>query len=163
LEIIARPPRLPGQRNTKVGVNAPLMELVEDYRPEFGKQRILLNASGQDPFSRHEKTRVSGEATLGSHLPANFTTDGPFPFGSNTMGDGSSRGSTRLQQDHRTVCRKSRRDAGGLSSAGIGYDDDGPVSFQSGDDLRNLGVDRQWREQRQTRQRDTLAVRSSND
>ena len=58
-QIVPGEQRLTGQRKPEVGVNASLVELVEDDRREIRKQRILLKPRGQDPFGDDEQTRIA--------------------------------------------------------------------------------------------------------
>ena len=57
-EIGARQPRLLGEREAEVGVNAALVKLIDDERGDVAQQRILLQVGGQDAFGDDEQPRV---------------------------------------------------------------------------------------------------------
>ena len=76
-QVVASAPRLPRQGETEIGMNASLVEFVEDDGREIGKQRILLQARRQNAFSDDEQARVAGEALFESDLPADFAADRP--------------------------------------------------------------------------------------
>ena len=58
-EVGARQPCLFGQRQTKIGVHASLMKLVDDDCCHIAQQRILLQIRGEDAFGDDEQARVA--------------------------------------------------------------------------------------------------------
>ena len=60
-QVGAGEPRLARERDADVGVDAALVELVQDDGGEAGKQRVGLGPRGQDALGR-EQTRVAGRS-----------------------------------------------------------------------------------------------------
>ena len=58
-KIGSRQPRLLRQRKTEIGVNAPLVKLVDDDRRDVAQQRILLQVGGEDAFGDDEQACVA--------------------------------------------------------------------------------------------------------
>ncbi len=77
-QIVPRKPRLTRQRKPEVGVNASLVELVEDDRREVREQRILLKARRQYPFGDDEQTRIARRTLVEADLPADFAPERPL-------------------------------------------------------------------------------------
>ena len=109
----------------EVGVNAALVELVEDDRAEIGEQRIGLQARGQDAFGHDQQPRVAREPALEANLPADLAAERPAAL----VGDARAmaRAATRRGCSRMTGPSSSerRRHARRLAGAGCGGDDDG--------------------------------------
>jgi hypothetical protein len=112
-----REPGLAGQSEPDVGVNAALVELIEDDGGKLGEQWIVLQTRGEDAFGDHEQPRVAGEAALEPDLPADLTAKRPTVFVSDAARDGAGGHASRLKQDDRTVVEHRRRDARRLAGA----------------------------------------------
>ena len=108
-QVVARPPRLPGEGQREVGVKAALVELVEHDRAEAAQQGIRLEASGEDPLGRHQEARVLPEATLEAHLPADFPAERPALLLGDPARDRASRDPARLEQEDGAVGDERRR------------------------------------------------------
>jgi hypothetical protein len=143
-QIVAGTPRLPGQRDSQVRVNAPFVEFVKNDGPERREQRVLLKASRQDSFGGYEEPCVSGKATLQANLPADLTSDVPPAFDGNAIRDGASGRPARLQQEDCAIGGQRWWNPCGFSRSRIGHHDDRPSTVQRRKDLGQVGVDREW-------------------
>ena len=142
-QVVARAPRLARQRDRQIGVDAALVELVEDDRREIGEQRIGLQPRGQDAFGDDEQAGVGAEAAVEAHLPADLAAERPAALVGDPRGDRARRHATRLQQDDRAVGDQRRRDARRLAGARRGGDDRGPRAPDVIDDLIEERIDRE--------------------
>ncbi len=122
-EVLAGEPGLARERQTQVGVNRPLVELVEDDRAEVGRERILLEAGGQDALGRDEQTGLRSELPIESHLPADLVARRPSLLVGDARGNRAGRDAARLQQQHGAVGRQRRRHARRLAGARQGGHD----------------------------------------
>src|SRR5258708_28116447 len=68
-QVVAGPPRLPGQREPEVRMDAALVEFVEDNRAEPAEQRVLLEAGGEDAPSGEPHPGVPRTLPLEPHAP----------------------------------------------------------------------------------------------
>ena len=76
-QIVAREPGLFRERDAEVGVDAALVEFVEDDRAEVREQRVLLEARRQDAFGRKQHARRRAEAPLEPDVPADLGAERP--------------------------------------------------------------------------------------
>ena len=104
-QVVARTPGLARERETEIGVNAPLVKLVDDDRAERREQRILLQPRRQDALGGDEQPRVGRELAVEAHVPADFAAERPPCSLRDAPGDRARRNAPRLQQQHRTVAR----------------------------------------------------------
>ena len=141
-QVVARAPRLPRQRDREIGVDAALVELVEDDGGEVGEQRIALQPRGQDAFGDDEQPRVGAEAAVETHLPADLAADRPAALLGDARGNRPRGDAARLQQDERTVGGERRRNPRRLAGAGRGGDDRGARPPDAVDDLPEEVIDR---------------------
>jgi hypothetical protein len=116
-EIIASAPRLARQCQAEVGMNAPLVKLVDDDRREVGQQRILLEARRQDTLGDDEQPRIARESSLESDLPSDFASDRPPAFLRNPPRHRAGGKPLRLQKNDRTGVDERGCDACGLAGA----------------------------------------------
>ena len=93
----------------EIGVNASLVELVEDDGGEVGEQRIALQPRGQDAFGDDQQPGVGAEAAVETHLPADLAANRPAAFFGDARGNRPRGDAARLQQDERTVGRERGR------------------------------------------------------
>ena len=128
--------------SAEVGVDAALVELVEDDGPEAGEQRVLLQPGGQDAFGREQHPCVRTELPLEADVPADFAAQRPAAFGRDTPRDRPRRHAARLQHDDRTVRGQRRRDARGLARPGVRGQHQGPSLPDQRKDVRNERIDR---------------------
>ncbi len=119
-QIVARKPCLTRQRKPKVGMNASLVELVEDDRREIREQRILLEARRQYAFGHDQQPRVAGETLFESDLPADFAPDRPLALFRNAPRNRARGDTARLQQDDGPRVDQRRWNTCGLACAGRG-------------------------------------------
>jgi hypothetical protein len=134
-KIVARAPRLSGERNPQIGVNAPLVEFVENDGSKCREERILLKAGGQNTFGRDQNPRLRGKSVLQSNMPADLAADCPSMLGRNPTRDCARGGATRLQQEDSAVCRKGWRYPRRLPRSWISHDHDRSSPFQRRDDF----------------------------
>ncbi len=142
-EIGARQPGLPRERQTHVGVNAALVELVDDDGPERGEQGILLQPGGEDAFGRDQQPGLGGEPPVETDVPPHLSAHGPALLDGDASCDGPRRHPPWLQQEDRTVGGERRRYSRRLARPGGGSDDHGPRPADAGDDLVEASVDGQ--------------------
>lgn len=128
VEVVAGEPRLPCQGEREVGVETPLVELVDDHRTKSGKQRIGLQARGQDPFGRHQHAGRRGEFPVEANVPARLLAQRPPTLRGDSPGEGACREPPWLQHDDGAVIRQRGWYARRFSRA-RGRDDDGGAVF----------------------------------
>src|SRR5439155_19596507 len=76
-QVRTRAPRLLRESNRQVGVQAALVEFVEDDRLERRQQGILLKLRCENALRRDEQACRRAESALEADLPADLATDGP--------------------------------------------------------------------------------------
>ena len=145
-QIVAREPRLPREREPEVGMNASLVEFVEDDGGEIGEQRILLKARRQNAFRDDQEPRVSSEALFESDLPADFAAERPLAFFCDAPRNGTRSHAARLKQNDRSCIDQRRWNARGLAGAWRRRQHDGPVSLESVANIRDVRVNNQREE-----------------
>jgi len=87
-EIVSRLHGLPRERNAQVGVDAALVEFVEDDRAESRQEGVLLETRGENALRGNQQARRIGELALHAHVPADVPADDPALFHRDTPGDG---------------------------------------------------------------------------
>ena len=122
-QIGARAPRLLRERDGDVGVDAPLVELVDHDRGELRQERIALQTRREDSFGDDEQARVGGELSIEANLPADLAAEGPSALGGNPGRNGARGDAARLQQDHLSRLDERRRHARRLAGARRSRDD----------------------------------------
>ncbi len=142
-KIVAGEPGLPRQRNREVGVDAALVELVDDDGRERRQQRVALHSRGENAFGDDEQTRVGAEAPLEADLPADLAAERPPALGGNPRGNRARRHAPGLKQDDGTVGQERRRHACGLAGAWRGGHDGGTRSPDGVEDRIEERIDRQ--------------------
>ena len=142
-QILARACRLLEKRESKIGMNAPLVELVENRRAEFGKKRVGLQSGGQDPFCNDQEAGSRAVAPLKTHLPADLFAQGPSLLVGNAPGNRTGGDTSRLKQDHGAVGDQGWRDTRRFSGARRGDDDNAAVFANGGGDRGEMVVDRE--------------------
>ncbi len=140
-QIVARRPRLSRQRDAEVGVDAALVELVEDDGTERRQQRILLQPRGQDAFSGEEDAGLWTELTLEANVPSDLAANRPTALVSDAARQTARRDPSRLQHDHRAVVGNRRRHAGRLTRRRRRRHDSRACDRQGVDNARQMGVD----------------------
>ena len=145
-QVVAGAPRLPGEGQGEVRVQAALVELVEHDRPEAGQQGVRLEPSRQDALGRHQQPRVEPEAPLEADLPAHFPAQRPALLVRDPPGDGSGRHPTRLEQEAGAVDHERRGDPRRLAGAGWRDEDGRPRRSKSVPHGLDMRVDGQGRD-----------------
>ena len=141
-QILARAPRLFGERDAEIGVHAAFVEFVEDDGPESGQQRILLESRGENAFGGNEQARPRAKPPLETDLPAYLVADGPAALIGNALRDRARGHAPGLQQDDRAIVDKRGRNARRLAGPGLGRDDDRTRRARGVDDFRNKRINR---------------------
>ena len=142
-KIVARQPCLPDEREPEIRMDAALVELVEDDRPETGEERILLQPGRQDAFGRQQYPGVRTELLLEADVPADLAAERPAAFDGNPARDRPRRDPSGLQHDDRTVRGQRGRDPRGLARPRRSRQHQGPSLPDEGNDLRDERVDRE--------------------
>ena len=136
----------------QVGMQTPLVELVEDHGADAVEERVGDELPVQDPLGHDFEPRGRADPLLEPDLVADPAAEVPpllrgDPRGRRPRGDPAG-----LEEDQRRVFggeqagrQERRRDAGGLAGAGGGDQDQAAVPADLGDDGRQQRVDRQWR------------------
>ncbi len=122
-KVVARAPRLPGQGEAQVAVDAALVELVEHDRVKVREQRVLLQARGEDAFRGDEQPGLADELTLEADVPPDFAPRRPALLGGDAPRNGSRGDASRLEQDEPAVTDECRRHTRRLTGARRGSDD----------------------------------------
>ncbi len=75
LEIVAQPLlHVQQQRQSQIGLQATLVELIEDHQSNVGQLGIALDHAGQDPLGDHLQARRCADAGLTAHPVAHRLT-----------------------------------------------------------------------------------------
>ena len=123
-------------------MHASLVKLVDDDRPEIGKQRVMLEAGAQHAFGCDEEAGGAGEAAFEAHLPADLPADRPSALVGNSVRDGPRGHAPWLQEDERPSVKKGRRNPRGFPCTRLRRDDECPRLPQIGHNPRKERVDR---------------------
>ena len=116
------------QGQAKVGLQAALVELVEDQQRHPFQQRIVLDAAGQDPFGHDLDPGCRGDPAVKSDAVSDGLPQLLPQASSHPAGSRDRRQAARLQHDDLSgFCgddiKQRQRDAGGLAGAGGGVQD----------------------------------------
>ena len=114
-QIVARAPRLLRQRQPEIGVDAALVEFVEDDRAEAAQQRILLQAARSGCLRSRTGRACRPRTPLEPDVPADFAAERPALLLGDPPRHRPRRDAPRLQHDDRSVRRQRRRHARRLS------------------------------------------------
>ncbi len=141
-QVVARPPRLPREGEREVGVEAPLVELVEHDRAEPGEQRVRLQSARQHAFRSHEHSRLRREALLEADLVTDLAAQLGARLIRNAARNRACRDAAGLQHEHRPVPGQRRRHARGLARTGRRHEHEGAGRAQRREDPGDVRVDR---------------------
>ena len=142
-EIVAGKPGLPGQGNAQVGVDAPLVKLVENDRGESREQRVLLKPGGEYSLCRDQHARVWHELPLEPDVPAGLASRSPALLVRDPARDASRSHAPRLQENDRAIGRKRGRHTRRLAGARSGGDDSGARLPDARHDFADEGIYRE--------------------
>ena len=145
VQVVAGVEGLLRQRQRQVGVNAPLVEFVENNDVEVTEQGIGLQPRGQDALGGDEESRPGREAPLEPDLPADLLADGPPTLEGDAARQGAGRDAPRLQQDRAAEGGEGGRDARRLPRARRRHDHGRPRRTDVVDDRVDMRVDRERR------------------
>ena len=140
-QVIARGPRLLGQRQPEVCVDAALVKLVDDHRAEFAQQRILQQPRRQHAFGREEHLGLAREVAIEPHVPPDLAAHRPAALLSHARGHRPRGHSPRLKHQHRAVLAQRRRHPRRLARAGRRRDHGRAMRAHRLDDLGQERVD----------------------
>ena len=140
-QVGVRQPCLPAQREPEIGMNAPLVELVEDDRSEARQERVLLQPRREYALGRDENPGAIAELPFEPDVPADLAPDRPALLRRDPPRDRSCRDAARLQNDRRPVRRQRRRHARRLARAGRRREHERPIAPDRGDDVGKEGID----------------------
>ena len=150
-KVVARAPRLFCERDRHVGVNASLVELVDDDRPEVGGKRIALHACRQHTFSHDQQKRRPAVAPIETNLPADLAAERLAALLRYAVRNRTCRHTPGMQQHNRPIVCERRRHTSGLSSARLRGDDEGARTSNVVDDRGDERIDWETRLERQYR------------
>jgi hypothetical protein len=117
-EIVARERRLPGEREREVGVQAALVELIDDHDRELRQKRIRLESRREDPFGRDEQPRARREATLEAYVPADLLAELEALLEGDALRQRARGHPSRLEQNDAAERKQRRRHARCLPRSG---------------------------------------------
>ena len=118
----------------EVGVQAALVEFVEDHRADPLQKRIAAQLAGQAAFGHHPQPGITGTDALEAHSITDFAAEGGAALVADPTGEGARCDPARLEQVHpaRNGREQGGRDARAFARTGRG-DHHGPaVGGQSG-------------------------------
>ena len=130
-------------------MNAALVELVEHHRDEVREQWILLQPPGEDAFGCEQHARLGTELALEPDVPADLAPRSPATFVRNSSRDAPGRDAPRLEHDDRSVARERRRHTGRLAGTRRSCQHQRATLADSGHDVGQVRIDRQWSEAHQ--------------
>ncbi len=136
-----RHPRLAGEREAQIGVDAALVELVHDERGDVAQQRVVLQICGQDALGDDEQPGVSAGLPLEADVPAHLAAQRPAAFIGNATRHGPGRDPPRLQQEHAAPVHQRRWHARGLAGPRRRRQHGRPVAIQRQADRADEGID----------------------
>ena len=143
-QVGARAPCLLGEGDRHVGVDAALVKLVDDDRPEIREQRILLKARRENAFRCGEQARFRSEPPLKPDVPADLASNRPAALLGNAPDDGAGGYASRLKQDDRAVADERGRHARRLSRARLRHHNHRTRSLERSGDFRKIRIDRKF-------------------
>jgi hypothetical protein len=145
-QVRPRPPNLGEEGEAEVGVQGPLVKLVENDGPKVREERIGVEPGGEDALRGHEEVRLLRVLALEAHLPAHLAADLPRALLGDPAGDRAGGDPPRLEQEHRPVADEGGRNARRLPRPRLRDEHRGPPGPERLDDTRHRVVDGQGRE-----------------
>jgi hypothetical protein len=142
-QIVTGPPRLLGQRQAEIGVDAPLVKLVDDDGGDVGEQRILLQPRRENAFSGEKDARFCRELSFEPDVPAHLAAERPVALVGDAARDRPCRNAAWLKHQNPAVGRECRRHARRLSRSGGGGKDERAARAYGLENRGDVRVDRQ--------------------
>ena len=127
--------RIERERETDVGVQAALVEFVEQHRGDALERRIALQHAREHAFGDDLDARALAHSRLEPHAVADGVADALAERRGHALGDGARREPARLEHDEPLAARprlleQRERDDGALAGAGR-RDEDGVTAARS--------------------------------
>ena len=143
-QVVARAPGLPRQREREIGVDAALVELVEDDGAEVrtAADRCCRRAVRMPSVTTSSRVSALKRRSKRTCQPTSRPSVQPRSSAIRAR-DRARRDAARLQQDDRAVRQQRRRHARGLAGAGRGGDRPPRASAHALDDLVDERIDRE--------------------
>ena len=134
----------------QVGVQAPLVKLVQHHGADALEERIVEDLTVEDSLGLDPEPGPTRDLPLDPDLVADLLAERPTLFEGDPRGGGPRRHPARLEHDHSGVVRGKqagpddrRRHPRGLARARRGDQDERPVGPQGLQDPGQAGVDRE--------------------
>ena len=102
-QVVAGEPGLLHQRQPDVGVDAPLVELVQDDRRHVTEQRVVVEVGRQHALGDQAHARLGPEAAVEADVPADLAAGRPALLLGDAPRDAARRQPTGLQHDDGTT------------------------------------------------------------
>ncbi len=132
----------------QIGVEAALVEFVEDDCADAFEEWIIDELAGEDAFGHDAQAGIGGHAALEANLVADLLAERPAVFVGDALGGGAGGDAAGLEHDEigmiggeKIGLEDGGRDAGGFASARLGDEDEGAGLSDALGDLREVDVD----------------------